>query len=394
MANNVSSTLATRIIFFIAGFITATWAVIVPFARGNTGVNEAQLGTLLLCLGVGALIAMPVTGWLTSRFGCRRVILVAVTLVIISTPWLSVLSNPLLLALALLVFGVGIGVTDCAMNIQAILVEKQAAKPVMSGFHGMYSVGGIAGAGFMTLLLAMGFSVLTGCLLAVAAVIIMTLVSAPGLLTYANPAEGPVFAVPRGSVLIIGIICFAVFLTEGTVLDWSAVYLTDVRAIPASLGGLGYTCFAIAMTVARLTGDRIISSLGRLPVVLGGALVAAAGMAMVTFIASWPLALLGYTLVGAGCANIVPVMFSAAGRQTVMPQAVAVPAITTLGYLGVLSGPAVIGYVAHYTHLAFSFSLIMALMLIVGAVSLTLDLGRNRAGENAQNYPAGAPDRI
>ncbi|WP_411556500.1 MFS transporter (plasmid) [Pantoea agglomerans] len=383
MANNVSSTLATRIIFFIAGFITATWAVIVPFARGNTGVNEAQLGTLLLCLGVGALIAMPVTGWLTSRFGCRRVILVAVTLVIISTPWLSVLSNPLLLALALLVFGVGIGVTDCAMNIQAILVEKQAAKPVMSSFHGMYSVGGIAGAGFMTLLLAMGFSVLTGCLLAVAAVIIMTLISAPGLLTYANPAEGPVFAVPRGSVLIIGIICFAVFLTEGTVLDWSAVYLTDVRAIPASLGGLGYTCFAIAMTVARLTGDRIISSLGRLPVVLGGALVAAAGMAMVTFIASWPLALLGYTLVGAGCANIVPVMFSAAGRQTVMPQAVAVPAITTLGYLGVLSGPAVIGYVAHYTHLAFSFSLIMALMLIVGAVSLTLDLGRSHAGENA-----------
>ncbi|MGC0983446.1 MFS transporter [Pantoea agglomerans] len=383
MANNVSSTLATRIIFFIAGFITATWAVIVPFARGNTGVNEAQLGTLLLCLGVGALIAMPVTGWLTSRFGCRRVILVAVALVIISTPWLSVLRDPLLLALALLVFGVGIGVTDCAMNIQAILVEKQAAKPVMSGFHGMYSVGGIAGAGFMTLLLAMGFSVLTGCLLAVAAVIIMTLVSASGLLTYANPAEGPVFAVPRGSVLIIGIICFAVFLTEGTVLDWSAVYLTDVRAIPASLGGLGYTCFAIAMTVARLTGDRIISSLGRLPVVLGGALIAAAGMAMVTFIASWPLALLGYTLVGAGCANIVPVMFSAAGRQTVMPQAVAVPAITTLGYLGVLSGPAVIGYVAHYTHLAFSFSLIMALMLVVGAVSLTLDLGRSRAGENA-----------
>jgi len=382
MANNVSPAWATRIIFFLAGFITATWAVIVPFARANTGVNEAQLGTLLLCLGVGALIAMPVTGWLTSRFGCRRVILVAVALIVISTPWLPVLSNPLVLALALLLFGVGIGVTDCAMNIQAILVEKQTAKPVMSGFHGMYSVGGIAGAGFMTLLLAMGCSVVTGCLLAVVAVIAMMLVSTPGLLTYANPAEGPVFAVPRGSVLIIGIICFAVFLTEGTVLDWSAVYLTDVRAIPASLGGLGYTCFAIAMTAARLTGDRLISSLGRLPVVLGGALIAAAGMAMVTFIASWPLALLGYTLVGAGCANIVPVMFSAAGRQTVMPQAVAVPAITTLGYLGVLSGPAVIGYVAHYTHLSFSFSLIMALMLIVGAVSLTLDLGRSRAGEN------------
>ncbi|MDU7869364.1 MAG: MFS transporter, partial [Pantoea sp.] len=151
----VSPTLATRVVFFLAGFVTATWAVIVPFARANTGVNEAVLGTLLLCLGMGELIAMPVIGLLTSRFGCRRVILVAIGLIIISTPWLSVLSDPLWLALALLVFGVGIGVTDCAMNIQAILVEKQSAVPLMSGFHGMYSVGGIAGAGLMTLLLAM-----------------------------------------------------------------------------------------------------------------------------------------------------------------------------------------------------------------------------------------------
>ena len=380
----VSPTRATRVVFFLAGFVTATWAVIVPFARANTGVNEAVLGTLLLCLGMGALIAMPVTGLLTSRFGCRRVILVAIGLIIVSTPWLSVLSDPLWLALALLVFGVGIGVTDCAMNIQAILVEKQSAVPLMSGFHGMYSVGGIAGAGLMTLLLAMGLSVLASCLLVIAAVVVMTLYSAAGLLTYANPSEGPAFAIPRGSVLIIGIICFAVFLTEGTVLDWSAVYLTDVRAIPEALGGLGYTFFAVAMTVARLTGDRIILSLGRFPVVLGGALIAAAGLAIVTFITAWPLALLGYALVGAGCANIVPVMFSAAGQQTVMPQSVAVPAITTLGYMGVLSGPAVIGYVAHFTHLSFAFSLIILLMLVVGAISMTLDLGQRTAkGNNA-----------
>ncbi|WP_312055683.1 MFS transporter [Pantoea brenneri] len=380
----VSPTLATRVVFFLAGFVTATWAVIVPFARANTGVNEAVLGTLLLCLGMGALIAMPVTGLLTSRFGCRRVILVAIGLIIISMPWLSVLNDPLWLALALLVFGVGIGVTDCAMNIQAILVEKQSPVPLMSGFHGMYSVGGIAGAGLMTLLLAMGLSVLVSCLLVVAAVVLMTLYSAAGLLSYANPSEGPAFAIPRGSVLIIGIICFAVFLTEGTVLDWSAVYLTDVRAIPEALGGLGYTFFAVAMTAARLTGDRIILSLGRFPVVLGGALIAAAGLAIVTFISSWPLALLGYALVGAGCANIVPVMFSAAGQQTVMPQSIAVPAITTLGYMGVLSGPAVIGYVAHFTHLSFAFSLIILLMLVVGAISMTLDLGQKTAkGSNA-----------
>jgi len=358
----VSPAFATRLVFFIAGFVTAAWAVIVPFARNNTGVNEATLGTLLLCLGVGALIAMPVTGLLTNKLGCRRVILCAIGFIVLTTPLLSVITDPLLLAGVLLLFGVGGGVTDCAMNIQAILVEKQSPVPVMSGFHGMYSVGGIAGAGFLTLLLAMGMSIFAGTLLVTLAVIVMALLSRSGLLTYANPAEGPAFAVPRGIVLLLGVVCFAVFLTEGTVLDWSAVYLTD------------YTCFAVAMTAARLTGDRLIAWLGRLPVVFGGALIAAAGLALVTWVPSWQLSLTGYILVGAGCANIVPVMFSAVGRQTVMPQAAAVPAMTTMGYLGVLSGPAIIGYVAHYSSLSFAFSLIMALMIMVGAVSFTLNL--------------------
>lgn len=382
--SGVSPAFATRLVFFIAGFVTAAWAVIVPFARSHTGVNEATLGTLLLCLGVGALIAMPVTGLLTSKFGCRRVILCAVGFIVLTTPLLSIVSDPLLLAGALLLFGVGVGVTDCAMNIQAILVEKASPVPLMSGFHGMYSVGGIAGAGFLTLLLTLGMTIFTGTLLVTLAVIVMTMMSRSGLLNYANPAEGPAFAIPRGAVLLLGIVCFAVFLTEGTVLDWSAVYLTDARNIPETLGGLGYTCFAIAMTLFRLTGDRIIARLGRLPVVLGGSIVAAIGLALVTYIPSWELSLIGYVLVGAGCANIVPVMFSAVGRQTVMPQAAAVPAITTLGYLGVLSGPAFIGYVAHYSSLSFAFSLIMVLMLMVGALSLTLNLGHKTVtAENA-----------
>lgn len=382
--SGVSPAFATRLVFFIAGFVTAAWAVIVPFARSNTGVNEATLGTLLLCLGVGALIAMPVTGLLTSKFGCRRVILSAVGFIVLTTPLLSAINDPLLLAGVLLLFGVGVGVTDCAMNIQAILVEKASPVPVMSGFHGMYSVGGIAGAGFLTLLLTLGMTIFTGTLLVTLAVIVMTFISRSGLLDYANPTEGPAFAVPRGAVLLLGIVCFAVFLTEGTVLDWSAVYLTDVRNIPETLGGLGYTCFAIAMTLFRLTGDRIIARLGRLPVVLGGSIVAAVGLALVTYIPSWELSLIGYVLVGAGCANIVPVMFSAVGRQTVMPQAAAVPAITTLGYLGVLSGPAFIGYVAHFSSLSFAFSLIMVLMLMVGALSFTLNLGHQAVtAENA-----------
>ncbi|WP_215844737.1 MFS transporter [Candidatus Pantoea bituminis] len=383
-SHRISSSRATRLAFFIAGFVTATWAVLVPYARANTGVNEATLGTLLLCLGVGALIAMPVTGSLTGRFGCRTVIVAAIAIVVVSTPLLAVISNPVLLGLTLLVFGIGVGVTDCAMNIQAILVEKESSVPLMSGFHGMYSFGGIAGAGLMTLLLAAGLNIIASTVLITLTVIVLAILSYPGLLTYANPKEGSAFAVPRGIVLILGMVCFAVFLTEGTVLDWSAVYLTQVRNMPETLGGLGYTCFAVAMTAARLMGDRIVGNLGRLTVVVGGSLTTAVGLALITFIPSWHLSLLGYILMGAGCANIVPVMFSAVGQQSVMPQSVAVPAITTMGYLGVLSGPAIIGYVAHFSSLALAFSLIMALMLFVGAISFSLNLRQNNsAKENA-----------
>lgn len=379
----ISPSRATRLTFFIAGFITATWAVLVPYARINTGVNEATLGSLLLCLGLGALIAMPVTGLLTSRFGCRSVIVAAIALVIVSTPLLAMINNPLLLGVVLLFFGTGLGVTDCAMNIQAILVEKEAPAPLMSGFHGMYSFGGIAGAGLMTLLLSADLSVVTATLFIVLIVIVLALLSYPGLLTFANPKEGPAFAVPHGVVLTLGMVCLLVFLTEGTVLDWSAIYLTQVRDMPESLGGLGYTCFAIAMTAVRLTGDRVVKYLGQLAVVVGGSLTAAIGLALITFIPSWYLSLFGYVLIGAGCANIVPVMFSSVGQQSVMPQSVAVPAITTMGYMGVLSGPAIIGFVAHYSSLALAFSVITTLMLFVSAISFTLNLSRkNSPGAN------------
>jgi len=373
--------LATRIVFFIAGYVTATWAVIVPYAKANTGVNEATLGSLLLCLGMGALVAMPLTGVLTSRFGCRKVIMVALAIVMLTTPLLAVIPDPRLLALALLLFGVGVGVTDCAMNIQAIIVERDAPGPVMSGFHGMYSVGGIAGAGAMTLLLTLGVSAFTACLIIILSVIVMLAVSLKGLLPWANPASGPAFAMPRGIVLLIGAICFAVFLAEGTVLDWSAVYLTEVRNVPESSGGLGFTCFAVAMTLLRLTGDKLIARTGALRAVVGGAFVAAAGFALVTFVPVWQLALVGYVLIGAGCANIVPVMFSAVGRQTRMPQSVAVPAITTMGYLGVLAGPAVIGFVAHATSLTQAFMIVMVLMLVVAGLSVTVTSGQQAQRE-------------
>jgi len=361
--------MATRALFFVAGFASAAWAALVPFAKLNTGVNDGVLGLLLLCLGGGALVAMPLTGVLTTRFGCRKVMTVSVVLLSITLPLLAEINHTGLLALTLIVFGMGIGITDCAMNIQAIIVEKAAPRPMMSGFHGFYSIGGIAGAGAMSGFMLAGM----GALQAAAAVMVICLLllafSYKGMLDYAWPSEGPAFAVPRGAVLLIGIICFATFLAEGSVLDWSAVFLTEYRNVPESMGGLGFACFAVLMSLGRLTGDKIVAVLGRPQVVLWGALLAAGGLLLSVLSDNWLMALTGYGLIGLGCANVVPVMFSAIGRQTSMPQAVAVPAVTTLGYLGILAGPASVGLIAYRFTLPAALLAVVALLLLVALLS-------------------------
>lgn len=361
--------MATRALFFVAGFASAAWAALVPFAKLNTGVNDGVLGLLLLCLGGGALVAMPLTGVLTTRFGCRLVMTVSVILLSITLPLLAVIDHTGLLALTLIIFGMGIGITDCAMNIQAIIVEKAAPKPMMSGFHGFYSVGGIAGAGAMSGFMPAGMGALQAAGAVTAVCLLLLALSYKGMLDYAWPSEGPAFAVPRGAVLLIGIICFATFLAEGSVLDWSAVFLTEYRHVPESLGGLGFACFAVLMSLGRLTGDKIVAVLGRPQVVLWGALLAAGGLLLSVLSDNWLLALTGYGLIGLGCANIVPVMFSAIGRQTSMPQAVAVPAVTTLGYLGILAGPASVGLIAYRFTLPAALLAVVALLLLVALLS-------------------------
>jgi len=188
----------------------------------------------------------------------------------------------------------------------------------------------------------------------------------------AGPAEGPVFAIPKGTVLIIGLICFIIFMAEGTVLDWGALYLVESRNIPETLGGLGFAAFAIAMTVGRLTGDKIVARFGALKVVIFGSVIAAVGFLILINSYALPLVLSGYLLIGIGCANIVPVMFSQIGKQKSMPQMVAVPAVTSVGYLGILAGPAIIGYIAWHSSIAHGFIFVTALVVVAALLSFSI----------------------
>jgi len=361
--------LSTRLAFLVAGLAMSAWAPLVPYAKARVGLDEAGLGLLLLCLGCGSLLAMPLTGVLSSRFGCRRVVLASGFLACLILPALAFAPTPLSLGAALFLFGGAIGTLDVAMNIQAVIVERESGGALMSGFHGLYSVGGFAGAGSMALLLWAGLGPFAASAVLAVIVAVILLCAGPYLLREPDAGErdAPLFVMPHGAVIMIGALCFIVFLAEGAMLDWSALLLTGGRGLAANWGGLGYASFAVAMTAGRLTGDQVVRRAGGKRVLLFGGLCAAGGFFVAVLAPSALAALAGFVLIGLGASNIVPLLFSAAGRQRVMPASLAIGAITTLGYAGILAGPALIGFIAHAASLNLAFAGLGCAMLLVAA---------------------------
>ncbi|RZZ82333.1 MFS transporter [Pseudoxanthomonas winnipegensis] len=354
---------ATRAAFFIPGFAMAVWAVLVPFAKARTGVDDGVLGLILLCLGAGSLIAMPVSGALAARLGCRGVMIATTAFICASLPLLAITSNPWLLGGALFVFGAGVGAMDCTMNMQALVVEREARRAMMSGFHAFFSIGGFIGAAAMTALLSAQIGPAAAAVAGVAAAAAIAALSLKHWRTEALHQEGPLLAWPKGIVLFVGILAFVVFMAEGAMLDWSAVFLADVRQVEPAMAGLGYVAFALTMTVARLFGDSVVERLGRIRAIAVGAVLAALGFIVLTWVTPWQASLVGHVLLGLGCANIAPALFSLSGNQKRMPESIAITAVTTLGYAGVLAGPALIGFTAHGIGLAGAFMGVAALLV-------------------------------
>lgn len=355
---------ATRLAFFIAGFAIACWAPLVPFAQARMRADAAELGTILLCLGLGAVIGMPAAGALSARIGSRFVIMAGAAGLVIVLPLLALLSDPVLLGAGLLLFGAAIGAIDVAANIHGAQVQEAAGVPLMSGFHGLYSIGGLAGAGGMTALIAWGVGVLPAAGIAAALVLLCILRAAPGFFATRSAEGGPLFILPRGVVLVIGLLSLILFLAEGAMLDWVALLLTQAKRVDVSVSGVGYTLFALAMTVSRLLGDRIVAGLGERRALVAGMAMTGVGIAVIALAGPVPIVLGGIVLAGLAAGNVVPVLFTLAGRQTTMPPAHAIAAASMLGYLGVLMGPALIGYAAYFIGLAGAFVALAALVLL------------------------------
>jgi predicted MFS family arabinose efflux permease len=358
---------ATRIIFFVLGLTAGGWAPLVPFAKERLRLTDGGLGLLLLCLGAGSIVAMPLAGALAARFGCRRALMAALAMAVLAFPLMAIATPVGALAAALFLFGAALGSMDCVINMQAIIVERDRGRPMMSGFHALYSLGGVAGAGVVSGLVAVGAPAPVAALCVAAILLLAGAASWPGLLTRGSDQPGLAFAAPRGAVLVIGLFCLVVFLAEGSALDWSAVFLRAVRGAAPAQAGLAYVAFSATMTTGRLVGDRIVGRFGPLRTVACGSAFAAAGLAFAALAPGWIAGAAGYALVGAGCSNIVPVLFTLTGRQKAMPESAAVAAVSVFGYAGVLAGPAAIGLVASLSSLTIALLAVAALLAAVAA---------------------------
>ncbi len=361
---------ATRFIFLALGLAISAWAVLVPYAKARLGVNEAELGLLLLLVGTGAIISMPFAGWLTGKYGCRKTLVVSTTVFMLSLTGLACVSSSWAFGLSLFLFGASSGVVDVGMNIQAILVEKERNRSMMSGLHGMYSVGGFFGALIISALLNLGLSPLSAILCLTVSLIAGLLVMARYLFPYGHESKNrKSFSLPKGSILMLGVLCFIMYMGDGVVLDWGALFMTTTKSIPADTAGLSFAIFSVAISIGRLLGDRLVEWLGIRKVMTGSGMIAAIGFIIVMEAPSAWIAFAGFVVVGLGAANLIPLLFTIASRQKKMPVPQAISSVTTLGYLGLLIGPAMMGFIAHASSLYVVFGIVAGLMIFVSVTS-------------------------
>ena len=371
---------AVTTLFLVNGGLFATWVSRLPAIETSRGMSHAELGLALFAMALGAMIAMPLAGILSTRIGSDRVCRGAVLVYAGMLPLLAFAPNAITFTAALFTFGMGHGALDVAMNAQAVAVEKSYRRPIMASFHALFSTGGLLGAALGGVIAACGFapavhfSLMAAILGALAFTTFRDLhPTAPTPeITAVAAKKAPLFPLPSRGLLALGVIALCSMVGEGAMADWSAVYLRRVIESSEGFAAAGYAAFSITMATGRFFGDRISAYFGPVRLVRGSAMLALAGLVLVLATPFAAVTLLGFALVGFGFASIVPIVFSAAGHRPGVNPGVALASVTTLGYLGFLLGPPSIGFAAGVVglHVALGLLLVSTLVAVVlaGAV--------------------------
>jgi predicted MFS family arabinose efflux permease len=360
---------AVATVFLANGAGLASWLPHIPTVQAALGLGPAALGVALLGMAAGALLGIPLAGLLIPRVGSRAV-LAASALVFFGSLCLPLLAPDVpRLLLALVVLGASNGAMDVSMNAQAVAAERRLARPILSALHGTWSVGGLGGAAAAGLALGAGVTPLAhvggaSAVLGIAAGIALSRALPPS----ADPAgDGPRLARPSGLLLGLGAMALLALLAEGAIGDWSAVYFRQSLGTSPALAAGGFAAFSLAMAVGRFAGDRLVARVGGVRLVRASATLAAVGLGAALLLARPAAAMLGCAAVGLGLANLVPILFRAAGRVPGVAAGHGLAAVSTAGYCGFLAGPPVIGLAAEAISLPVALALVVAAL---GAIAL------------------------
>jgi hypothetical protein len=378
---------ATSVIFAVHGAVSGTFAARVPWVADHVGVGAGGLGIALLMPGVGALLAMPLSGRLVHRFDLRTLVRVLIL------AWCAALLLPALpgtlpvLCATLVAYGAAAGLADVAMNAHAVLVEERIGRSVMSGFHGWWSVGGLAGSAVAVPVARAG----VGAPAHFATVTVVAATAAGWLFRHRPPAEveePPAFALPSRAVLPIGLIGLCAVFAEGASLDWSAVYVRDLLHHPAATGAATVAVFSVCMAAGRFGGDWLVRRVGAVHAVRLSGVCATAGALTVVVAKPVALVIAGFGLLGVGIAVVVPLVFAAAGRIGDQPGR-SIAGVAGIAYGSGLIAPGVIGGIGHLWSLTASFTLIVVLTAVMGAGATALGPSRVACGTSDMDPPVG-----
>jgi predicted MFS family arabinose efflux permease len=368
---------ALRTQFFVLGVMFATWGVHVPTVKAHYGLGEQALALAMLAGGVGALAALAQAGRIVGRFGPANVAATMGVLCCASVASLLALPFYAALLVVMLAFGITGSLLDVAVNVEATEIERQSGRPLMSGFHGMFSLGGMAGASLGSAAPALGLSAQGHLFVATGLGAVAVLVASRAMLPVEPAAAGEKhpLSIPRGPLLLLGVLASMGLIAEGAMYDWSVLFMKQERASDASTAALAYASFSGAMAAGRFAGDWVRARMSPTRLMRVSGVLAAAGMALALAVPSPQVALAGFALVGLGLSNVVPVLFSAASQVPGVTPAHGIAAVSGVGYLGMMAGPPLIGLVAEHSSLTAGL-----VVVVVFAVFMALSAKRAMRG--------------
>lgn len=373
-ANNITFSfkhrMSTYLGYIILGLTFGTWSILIHDVKTRLDIDNAQLGILLLNIAIGAVISMFFTGHISAKFGCRKSIITSILLISLVLPILATSNSIFIMSISMFLYGIGLGVLDVTLNIQGALVEIGLKKHLMAGFHSMYSFGVFFAIIIMSILMTLDISYVNSVYIMIGIFLLILFGILTSLLPIGGETTKKIFTKPSRILFILGIICFIAFIGEGVILDWSVIFMTTVKNVSPEFAGYSFSLFFVTMGIFRVLGDKIADKYSTSQILLVSSVTTFIGIAIMLFIPiSWT-AFIGFTIAGAGLANLVPVAISSAGKyRGNLPLSIAVSSVVTVGYFGTLIGPSFMGLVSEYTSLTTAFLIIGLMILSIALIS-------------------------